>query len=250
MPAESSHPLDPMLKKLAYYAPLDDADFEALRALPYQLKTVDARQDIVREGERPTFCCVILSGFAFRYKLVAGGARQIVSIHMTSDLVDLENSLLGVADHSVEMMVRSEVAMIPREAVLALAFERPKVGFAMWYSTLVDGSVFREWIANVGRRDAKTAMAHLFCELALLMKVAGVGGQNDYEMPLTQEQLADCLGLTPVHVNRTIKLLESDKLINRSTSRSITIGNWEKLAEAGGFDSTYMHLKGNDTVFA
>jgi CRP-like cAMP-binding protein len=239
-----------MLRKLDYWVPLDDADRKALLALPYQLKTVEARQDIVREGEQPRYSCVMLSGFSFRYKLVAGGARQIVSIHMRGDLVDLENSLLGTADHSVEALVQSQVALIPMEAIVALAFERPKVGFAMWYDTLVDGSVFREWIANVGRRDARTAMAHLFCELALRLKVAGLGMQTDYEMPLTQEQLADCLGLTPVHVNRTMKLLESEKLFDRSSSRSITIGDWQKLADAGDFDARYLHLKPDEPALA
>jgi CRP-like cAMP-binding protein len=150
----------------------------------------------------------------------------------------------------VEALVQSQVALIPMEAIVALAFERPKVGFAMWYDTLVDESVFREWIANVGRRDARTAMAHLFCELALRLKVAGLGMQTDYEMPLTQEQLADCLGLTPVHVNRTMKLLESEKLIERSTSRSITIGDWQKLADAGDFDARYLHLKPDEPALA
>lgn len=245
----SGRTLEPMLRKLEYWASMDDSDRRAVLALPYQLQTVEARQDIVREGSHPNHSCVILSGYAFRYKLVAGGARQIVSIHMRGDWVDLQNSLLRVADHSVETMARSEIALVPVEAVVALAFERPKVGFALWYGSLVEASVFREWVANVGRRDARTAVAHLLCELALLMKVSGLGKQTDYEMPLTQEQLADCLGLTPVHVNRTIKALEAEKLISRSTSRTITIGDWQKLAEAGDFDSRYLHLHDADTVY-
>jgi CRP-like cAMP-binding protein len=239
-----------MVSKLGRRATLDDADRAALLALPYQVKVFEGRQDIVREGDLPTHSCLMLSGYSFRYKLVSGGARQIVSIHMRGDIVDLQNSLLGIADHNVEAMVRTEIAMIPKEAVLQIAFERPRIGFAMWYDTLVDGSVFREWIANVGRRDARTAMAHLLCELALRLKIAGLGQQTDYEMPLTQEQLADCLGLTPVHVNRTIKSLESERLIDRATSRSITIGDWQKLAEAGDFDSTYLHLKENEPALA
>lgn len=250
MPAESAHLLDPMLRKLGYWVELDRDDRSALLALPYQRKTIEARQDIVREGERPDHSCVMLSGFAFRYKLVSGGARQIVSLHMKGDLVDLQNSLLRIADHSVEALVRSEIAMIPQDAIVALAKARPNVGMAMWYDTLVNGSIFREWVANVGRRDARTAMAHLFCELALLMKVAGLGERTDYELPLTQEQLADCLGLTPVHVNRTIKLLEDENLISRATSRSITIGDWKKLAEAGDFDSAYLHLKQDHPALA
>jgi len=172
-----------------------------------------------------------------------GGSRQIVAVHMKGDIVDLQNSFLGVADHSVQVLTDSEVAFIPREAVKKLAFERPNVGMAMWHDTLVDGSVFREWIANVGRRDAYTRIAHLLCEFALRLKVAGLGEETDYELPMTQEQLADCVGLTSVHVNRTLKNLEAESLITRKTSRGIAIGDWKKLADAGDFDSSYLHLR-------
>jgi CRP-like cAMP-binding protein len=192
----------------------------------------------------------LLSGYAIRHKIVAGGARQIVAVHMKGDLVDLQNSFLGVADHSVQVLTESEVAFIPREAVRKLGFERPKIGMAMWHDTLVDGSIFREWIANVGRRDARARMAHLLCEFSLRLKVAGLGEATDYELPMTQEQLADCVGLTPVHVNRTLKSLEAEKLIDRKSSRGIVIGDWKKLAEAGDFDSSYLHLPVDEPALA
>jgi CRP-like cAMP-binding protein len=148
-----------------------------------------------------------------------------------------------MADHSVQVLTDSEVAFIPREEVKKLGFQRPNVGMAMWHDTLVDGSVFREWIANVGRRDARARIAHLLCEFSLRLKVAGLGEETDYELPMTQEQLADCVGLTPVHVNRTLKALEAENLIARKSSRGITIGDWKKLADAGDFDSNYLHLR-------
>ena len=118
---------------------------------------------IVRERDQATHSCLMLSGFSIRHKIVAGGFRQIVAIHMKGEMVDLQNSLLGKADHSVQMLTRGEVAMIPREDVIRIAYERPEVGKAMWLDTLVDGSIFREWIANVGRRDARTRIAHVLC---------------------------------------------------------------------------------------
>jgi CRP-like cAMP-binding protein len=121
---------------------------------------------------------------------------------------------------------------------------------AMWYDTLVDGSVFREWIANVGRRDARTRIAHLLCEFSLRLKVAGLGEATDYELPMTQEQIADCVGLTPIHVNRTLKALEVEQLIARKTSRTVTIGDWNKLANVGDFDSTYLHLRESEAARA
>jgi len=235
--------LQPMVSRLAYHRPLSADDRAALLALPHSVKRFERSHYVVREYEQATHSCVLLSGYAVRTKIVAGGARQICSVHMKGETVDLQNSLLGKADHSVQMMTTGEVAMIPREAIERIAFERTDVGKAMWIDTLVDASIFREWIANVGRRDARTRIAHLLCELALRLKVAGLGQQTDYEVPMTQEQLADATGLTPVHVNRTLKSLEIDALIERAHPRSITIGDWKKLTDVGDFDSNYLHLR-------
>jgi CRP-like cAMP-binding protein len=248
MSAPSDRTLEPLVRKLAYWAKLDSADEQALFDLPYKTRTLERQAYIVREREKTTQSCLLLSGFAFRHKIVVGGARQILSVHMKGDIVDLQNSFLGVADHGVQMLTAGEVAFIPRDAVKKVAFERPNVGMALWFDTLVDGSIFREWIANVGRRDAHTRLAHLLCEFALRLKVAGLGEATEYELPMTQEQLADCTGLTAVHVNRTLKSLEDERLIERRTSRTVTIGDWRKLAEAGDFDSTYLHLRENEAA--
>jgi CRP-like cAMP-binding protein len=235
--------LQPILRKLGYGAALGEADRQAILSLPHRTKQVERQGYIVREGERPTHSCLLLSGYAIRQKIVSSGARQIMAVHMKGDLLDLQNSFLGIADHSVQMITPGEVAFIPREAIQDLAFSRRAVGLALWVDSLVDASIFREWIANVGRRDAHTRLAHLLCEFSLRLKVAGLGEATAYELPMTQEQLADCTGLTPVHVNRTLKTLDAEGLITRQSSRSVTIGDWRKLAEAGDFNSTYLHLR-------
>lgn len=154
--------------------------------------------------------------------------------------------MLGCADHSVQMLTDGKVAKISVDAIRELAFDRPRIGKALWMDTLVDGSIFREWIANIGRRDARTRIAHLLCELSLRLKVAGLGDETDYELPLTQEQLADATGLTSVHVNRTIKLLEKDGLIERTNPRLIRVPHWRNLANAGDFSSAYLHLDADE----
>ena len=236
--------LEPMLRKLEYWQKLPAEDRAAVLALPHTIKRYEAHQYIVREFDRAEYSCVLLSGFAIRHKTVAGGHRQILAIHMKGETVDLQNSLLDRADHSVQMLTAGVAAMVPREAVRRLAFERPAVGQAMWIDTLVDASIFREWIANIGRRDARTRVAHLLCEFSLRLEVAGLGAQTNYELPMTQDQLADATGLTSVHVNRTLKSLERDGLIERRTPRFIDIGDWRKLAEVGDFNSAYLHLEG------
>lgn len=235
--------LAPMIARLAYRVPLDAEDRAALLALPFTVKSVERNQTIVRDGERATHSCLILSGYAVRSKLVASGGRQILSVHIKGEMVDLQNSMLKVADHSVQMLTAGKIATVPREEVERLCAQRPAVAKAMWIDTLVDASIFREWITNVGRRDARTRIAHLLCEFSLRMKLAAMGQNDHYELPMTQEQLADATGLTSVHVNRTIRLLEKEGLIDRSNPRSIHIGDWKKLAEAGDFDSNYLHLR-------
>ena len=239
-----------MVEKLAYRQKLDAADRAALLALPHTVKSLEQHHYIVRERDCATHSCVLLSGCAIRHKIVGGGYRQIVAIHMKGEMVDLQNSLLGTADHSVQMLTHGRVASIPREEIIRLAFERPAVGQAMWLDTLVDASIFREWIANVGRRDAKTRIAHVLCEFALRLKVAGLGEQTGYNLPMTQEQLGDVTGLTSVHVNRTLKLLESEGHIQRLSPRSIVIGDWKKLSEVGDFDSNYLHLREDEPALA
>ena len=233
--------LDAMVRKLSLWMPLSDEDREVLRSLPFQYRSLDAGQYLVWDGDRPTNSAVILSGYSYRHKIAGNGARQILSIHMKGDLVDLQNALLGTADHNVQMLTAGEVALLPVEIVRDTAFRYPTIGMALWYETLVEGSIFREWVLNVGRRSARARIAHLLCEFALRLEVAELGLQTAYELPITQEQLADAVALTSVHVNRTLMKLEDDGLIGRNR-RMISIFDWTKLAEVGDFEPRYLHL--------
>ena len=238
---QDAPPLQPMLRKLEQSVRLDARDRAAVLALPHTLRVLEAGKYIVREGDPTDTVCLLRTGFAYRHKIVGDGERQIVSVQMAGDMVDLHNALLGIADHNVQALTRAEIAMIPQAAILELAAAHPSVGRAMWLDTLVDGSIYREWIANVGRRDAKTRTAHVLCELAIRQEAAGLGDRGHYQLPMTQEQLADVLGLTPVHVNRTLKALEESGLIGRD-KRSVTVADWDKLSRAGDFSSSYLHL--------
>lgn len=242
--------LEPMLRKLEYRKKFSVEDRAAVLNLPHTVKTLEAHNYIVREFDRPQFSGLMLSGYSIRHKVIAGGDRQILSIHMKGDIVDLQNSLLGHADHSVQMLTAGQVAMIRSDDIKRIAFERPAVGEALWMDTLVDSSIFREWIANVGRRNARTRVAHLLCEFSLRLKVADLGQHTDYELPMSQDQLADATGLTPVHINRTLKGLEADGLIERRTPRAIQIGDWRKLAETGDFNSAYLHFNDGEPALA
>jgi CRP-like cAMP-binding protein len=249
MPENTEQALAPVVRSLGLREELSQADRDAILALPFSRRKLSAGQYLVWDGDKPLNTCLLLSGFAYRHKSAGNGGRQILSFHMRGDLIDLQNSLLGTADHNVQMLTAGEVAMIPVEAIRDLAFRQPNVGMAMWYETLVEGSIFREWVLNIGRRDARTRIAHLLCEFALRLEVAELGEQTAYELPITQEQLADAVALTSVHVNRTLMKLQEDGLITR-TKRMIVILNWDALAKVADFEARYLHLERPGKVIA
>jgi CRP-like cAMP-binding protein len=213
----------------------------ALLALPYDLKTYAKNIYLVREGDAARSAKLIMDGLAFRHRITAAGARQIVSLHIVGDFVDLEGSLLDVADHSVQALEDCTVAEVPRAAVVELIDQHGPLSRAMWIDTLIDASVYREWVVNVGRRDGRSAMCHLLCEFGKRLEFAGLSDGGSFEMPVTQEQLADCLGITPVHVNRVIRELDKEGVIIRR-QRHIEVPNRAKLIEIAGFNEAYLHL--------
>jgi CRP-like cAMP-binding protein len=241
MLTDAGQSLEPMLRKLQLWRPLETAEQAAVLALPHEVVELHPQKFIIREKDCATQSCLLVSGLAFRHKLARGGARAILALHMSGDLVDLQNSLLEVADHSVQTLTAATVAFIPREAIVDLALRFPNIGLAMWFDTLVDGSIAREWILNVGRRVGHVRIAHVICEFGVRLESLGLGLRTRYEFPLTQEQLADAVGLTPVHVNRMLKELERRGLITRS-GRHVTVEDWDALVRVGDFRDTYLHL--------
>jgi CRP-like cAMP-binding protein len=235
------HPtFEKLARRLERRSPLGEEDRRALLSLPHSVKKLAAGAHIVRDGDPAEHCSLILSGFAYRYKITGEGGRQIVSFHVAGEFVDLQNSLLGIADHSVQMLTDAEIALIPANAVQELAMTRPAIARTLWIDTLIDASIFREWVVNVGRRDSRARIAHLLCELSLRLEAAGLASNHHYELPMTQEQLADAVGLTSVHVNRVLKQLGEEGLIRRDR-RSITIQDWGRMRAAGDFNERYLH---------
>jgi len=234
--------LDEALRCWAQRTQVSEDDRESLRALPFSLRTVERDGFIVREGAKPTSCSIILAGAAFRQKVVHNGARQIISFHFPGEFIDLQSCLLAVNDHSVQAMTFCKVAAVPKEPLMALADRRPALAHALWYDTLVEGAIFREWVVNVGRRNARARIAHLLCELAVRLETSGERG-GVYELPITQEQIADATGMTPVHTNRTIQALRKDGLISLNGGR-LVVHDWAVLRSIGDFSELYLHRHG------
>ena len=236
--------LEEFVDKVQRTTPLAPDDRAALLAVRHSVRDLRKGDFIVREDETPRYCCVIGSGFAIRHKTSGRGGRQIFSIHMRGDAIDLDNALFSRADHNLQMLSNGSAAFIPVETVRELTLSRPQIGQALWRETLIDGAIFREWTLNIGRRDARCRMAHTLCEFALRLEVAGLGEQTQYELPMPQEELADALALTPIHISRTLKTLAEDGYVRR-TIRSVQILDWHALAKVGDFDDGYLHLEPN-----
>ncbi|HUE80241.1 MAG TPA: Crp/Fnr family transcriptional regulator [Sphingomicrobium sp.] len=237
----STHPLQILLDVLEMRSPLTADDRRAILSLPYTMKSLAPGSYAVREGEPPTGCGVLVSGFAFRQKLTGDGGRQILSIHIPGEALDFQNIFLNVADHSVQMLSRGHVASILRADIQRVAQSSVSIAHAILVNILVDASIFREWILNIGRRDAKSRLAHVLCELAVRLNAHGLTDDMGYHLPMTQAELADALGLTPVHLNRVIRSLEVDGLINRS-KRDISFPDWERMCDIADFNDRYLHL--------
>lgn len=237
-----AHLLEPLVRRWSRRLPLSADDRSAILALPATKKSFGRDAYMVREGARTTECNLLLRGFAYRQKLLSDGERQIISIHIPTEFIDLQNGILGTADHNVQSLNHSEVAAVPRSALMELTDKSASARLAMWIDTLIDASIFREWVVNVGRRDARARIAHLLCELALRLERTGAGRDGSFDLPLTQEQLADATGLTAVHTNRTLQSLRREGLIQLSNG-ILRVLDWEGLRKVGDFDELYLHQK-------
>jgi CRP-like cAMP-binding protein len=207
-----------------------------------QVTVIKDDQDIVREGDRPTRSCLILSGFTATYKITAGGKRQIVSFGIAGDIPDLQSLHLKVLDISIGTLTQCRMGFITHDDLREICTRYPRIAAAFWRETLVEGAIFREWVANVGQREAYHRMAHLLCEMLVRLRVVGLAEDRACDLPITQGEFADAMGITTVHVNRVLQQMRADGLIELKGDR-LNIPDWEQLKKVGEFDPTYLHLE-------
>jgi CRP-like cAMP-binding protein len=243
-----SNPLHPspahqrLIRKLETIADLTAGEKQAVSLLPLEIRSLAADSDIVSEGEVPSHCCLIIEGFACRYKVLNEGQRQIMSFHCAGDIPDLQSLHLPTMDHSLGTLTPVTAGFIPHGAIRELTRREPGVTAALWRDTLIDAAVFREWLVGVGRRSAHERIAHLLCEVYVKMRAVGLAEEHRMDLPLTQVELGDALGLSSVHVNRVLQDLRAANLIS-GRGRQTVIEDWPGLQHAGDFDATYLHLR-------
>jgi CRP-like cAMP-binding protein len=235
-----ANPLEALCENLARYEYLEPKARAALADLRFELRALPVAAAAMTDGTAVSTCSLLLSGMVYRSKTVSNGERQILAVHVPGELLDLQNLLIDIADHDVRMLTEGELAIFSRRALIDIAFQFPSIGIALWRESLVEQSIYREWLTNIGRRDALARVAHLICEFCCRLEHTQYGIGHGFELPMSQEQIGDCVGLTSVHVNRMLKRLETMHLIAR-TRRSIQIADWHALQDVGDFSPDYLH---------
>jgi CRP-like cAMP-binding protein len=233
---------NPLIRRLSISTLLSREESQAISALPVNVRAYKTGLDLAREGERPTQSCLILEGLACRSKVVEDGRRQIFSFHIPGDVPDLQSLYMDYMDHDLVTVTASRVAFIPHASLRELMLNHPRLIGALWRETLIDAAIFREWMVGMGQRSGIARIAHLLCEMIVRLKAIGLMEGLSIRLPITQEQIGDAIGLSPVHVSRVFKELRAKGLI-RTDGRTLTVRNWEGLVETGEFDPDYLHLR-------
>ncbi|MBA2771456.1 MAG: Crp/Fnr family transcriptional regulator [Sphingomonas sp.] len=228
-------------RKLSRFVDFSDEEIAVLDRLSANPEPRQRGIDLVRQGERTDVVNLLLRGWAYRYKVLKDGQRQIVGYLLPGDICDLHVALLNEMEHSVGLLTDALVVQIPADEIHVTMNENRRIERALWCSTLVDEAVLREWLANIGQREAFSRIGHHFCELWHRMRDIGLVSDDQFDMPLTQEVLGDTLGLTSVHVNRTLKRLRDEGLLSIHNKR-LTVLNPQKLTKLTGFDPSYLFL--------
>jgi CRP-like cAMP-binding protein len=229
-----------LVRRLRALDAISDEDIATIRELPISVRDYQAEQAVVRDGERPKESCLIIEGFCARSKTLPDGRRQILSIHIPGEIPDLMSLFLHVMDHDLSTLTAAKLGFISHDSLRQLHRRRPNVAEMFWRDTLIDAAMFREWIVNVGQRPAPARLAHVMMELRERLRVIGRLEGNSFEMPLTQEEIGEALGITSVHVSRVIRQMREEGIIELHRGR-VTILDEEKFQELADFDDRYLH---------
>jgi CRP-like cAMP-binding protein len=232
---------NPLILKLGRRDSLSDEEKRVLEGAIARTINLRADEDMVREGERPGECKLLLEGFAGRYKLLSNGKRQITAIHIPGDFLDLHGFTLKRMDHAIFAMSPCKIAVVPHEVLHRITENYPHLTRLLWLNTTMDGALHRQWLVNLGRLDALGKLAHLICELFLRLQVVGETEGSRFRVPLTQAELGDVLGLSTVHVNRTLQELRGEGLLTWERN-TVEIQDWERLCGVAQFDPAYLNL--------
>ena len=231
---------NPFVRKLEAFTTLSVGHRREIERLTLDEHQLQAHRDIIRSGDEPLVVNVVLSGWACRYKVLPDGRRQIVSLFLPGDMCDPYVFLLGAMDQTLGTLTPVTLARISAQAIREMTASGPELAEALWWNMLVTVEIQREWTISLGRRTAVERLAHFFCEILARLVAVGLSNGSDCEMPLTQTDLADALGLSTVHVNRSVQELRATGLITLR-NRHLTVNDLQGLTDLAMFDPGYLH---------
>jgi CRP-like cAMP-binding protein len=229
--------------RLASRSILTDEETGAVLSLSGHVNEVAAHIDFVRQGEEVDHACLVIKGLVGRYGQRRDGARQITCLHIPGDMADLPSVVSPKSGWGLTALSRAIILRIPHADLRHIAAQHSGIAEAFWRDCVAEGSMFSEWVVNVGLRDAASRLAHLFCEMAIRSEHAGHGSRASFPLQITQEGLGEAMGLTSVHVNRTMMKLRTDGIVEHRGG-IVTVHDWKRLVSLADFDSAYMLLDG------
>ena len=221
---------------------LSNSELCALMEIVQPSRMVRAGGLIRRRGSNSSFTHFIGSGWAARCDDLEFGSRQITNFLVPGDFCDLHEDALGPIDHDVVALTPASIGSLPAEELQRLEATYPAIARAMWAFSLRESAVLRAWITNLGQRESDARIAHLLCELFERLSHSGLVGDHSFQLPLTQQDLSDALGVTAVHINRMLQRLRAMKLI-RLENRVLTLLDVEGLRALAGFEPDYLQLR-------
>ncbi|MDQ8756823.1 Crp/Fnr family transcriptional regulator [Sphingosinicella sp. LHD-64] len=233
--------IDYLLRKLRARDEIADLEELALGRLAGEIRDYPADKTVIQEGEPLDFSSLLLEGMMCRYKDLRDGGRQISAIHVPGDFLDLHSFTLKRLDHNVMAMTRCKVVLVPHERLKAMTEEEPHLTRLFWFSTNLDAAMHREWELSLGRRSAIARVAHLFCELQARLEIVGLAEEAGYDFKFTQTEIAECVGLTSVHVNRVLRQLRERRLVEFRGGR-VTMLDRAGLERIAEFRPAYLYL--------
>jgi CRP-like cAMP-binding protein len=243
MPISQGDALQLFADRLTSRSILSDAEVAAILGLDGAIKQFAAHKDIVPYGDRVSHSCLLVEGLVGRFGQNNEGKRQLTCLHIPGDMADLVSVVSPKTGWGLAALAPTTILHIPHAELRGIAASHPGIAEAFWRDSVADGSIFAEWVVNVGRRDALTRVAHVFCEMAIRSEKSGHGDRQSYPLPMTQEHLGDATGLTSVHVNRTLRDLREKSVVDFRAG-TVTIQDWDLLVSTGDFDPAFLLLDG------
>lgn len=233
------NPLTAFLRRLSSHSQLSEREQAAILSLRYEAEEVASHRDIVLPGQLVDKACYVVDGLVGRFDQMRDGRRQITALHLPGDMCDLHSVVLPRASWSLTAVSRVRILRIPHEEIRTIADAYPNLGTAFWRDTATDAAIIAKWFANLGRKEAASRLAHLFCEIGLRVEVAGQGSRTSYSFRVTQQDLADVTGITAVHLNRTLQTLRESGLVEFREGQ-VSIPDWERLVQLAEFNPSYL----------